>query len=364
MRCLPLASARPSWAHRRTPTPPRDPLPAAMLAHDVHVLRFVSDALAPRARGTGFGMTDDRIVAVLDAGSSGVSGLIAAGFIVAVVCGGLGWWIGRRSAGAVAKQVAIEPPAEARPPPVSSTPPVTAEARVETAERRETPPARTARDEALATSVRQLTHDLNNSLTVIGGSLAVVRHAARSGADASDSLGEAERAVMRAKEQVRQISAAARGEAVTSAAPEPIARAPAVVPLSRLHGRVLLMDDEEPIRKLAGRMLSRLGLAVEVASDGAEAVAMFRAAMDEGRPFDAVMVDLTVPGGMGGLEAFGHMRALDPGVRGVVSSGYSNEMILGEYREHGFAGMIAKPYRIDDCARTLGEVLARPRGAA
>ena len=133
-----------------------------------------------------------------------------------------------------------------------------------------------------------------------------------------------------------------------------------VVP-TRLHGRILLMDDEEPIRKVGGRMLSRLGLAVETAADGAAAVEVFRAALGEGRPFDVVMLDLTVPGGMGGLEALRRMRELDPGVRAVVSSGYSNDMAMGEYRAHGFVGMIAKPYRIDDCANTLGEVLARPR---
>jgi len=144
----------------------------------------------------------------------------------------------------------------------------------------------------------------------------------------------------------------------------PVSRSPAAVAVpTRLHGRILLMDDEEPIRKVGGRLLSRLGLAVETAADGAAAVELFRAALGEGRPFDVVMLDLTVPGGMGGLEALRRMRELAPGVRAVVSSGYSNDMAMGEYRTHGFVGMIAKPYRIDDCVKTLGEVLARPRAS-
>ena len=148
------------------------------------------------------------------------------------------------------------------------------------------------------------------------------------------------------------LPAAARGAVARSPAP--------VVSPQRLRGRILLMDDEEPIRKVGGRMLSRLGLAVETAPDGATAVEIFRAARDEARPFDVVMVDLTVPGGMGGLEAFRRMREIDPDVRGVVSSGYSNDMVMGDYRAHGFVGMIPKPYRIDDCARILAEVLGLP----
>ncbi len=129
-----------------------------------------------------------------------------------------------------------------------------------------------------------------------------------------------------------------------------------------LHGRILLMDDEEPIRKVAGRMLSRLGLSVETAPDGTSAVELFRSARDRGEPFDLVMLDLTVPGGMGGMQTLEKLRELEPCVRAIVSSGYSDDMVMGDYRAHGFVGVIPKPYRLEDCARTLGEVLGQSPG--
>jgi CheY-like chemotaxis protein len=102
---------------------------------------------------------------------------------------------------------------------------------------------------------------------------------------------------------------------------------------------------------------------VETAADGVAALELYRSARERGEPFHLVMLDLTVPGGMGGMETLGKLREIDPAVRAIVSSGYSDEMAIGEYRAHGFVGMIPKPYRIDDCARILGEVLAHPVAA-
>lgn len=125
----------------------------------------------------------------------------------------------------------------------------------------------------------------------------------------------------------------------------------------RLRGRVLFMDDEEIIRTMAGTLLRRLGLEVECAADGAEAVEHHSRALTEGRRFDLVIMDLTVPGGMGGLEALARLRAIDPDVRAVVSSGYSSDPVLANFRQHGFVAVVAKPYEVGEITRVLCELL-------
>jgi len=124
-----------------------------------------------------------------------------------------------------------------------------------------------------------------------------------------------------------------------------------------LTGRVLFMDDEQIIRDMATMLLKRFGLTVDCAEDGAEAVAKYQAALASRSRYDVVIMDLTVPGGMGGLAALGHLRKIDPSVRAVVSSGYSSDPVLANHRAHGFVAVIAKPYEVNELARILREVL-------
>jgi signal transduction histidine kinase/CheY-like chemotaxis protein len=131
--------------------------------------------------------------------------------------------------------------------------------------------------------------------------------------------------------------------------------------MASLKGRVLFMDDEEPIVQMASTLLQRLGFEVEVTRDGAEVVKKFKAAHAAGRPFDLVVMDLTVPGGMGGREAIEQLRLIDPSVKAVVSSGYSSDPVLANYRAYGFRGMVAKPYKITDFTRVLREVMSGSR---
>lgn len=129
-------------------------------------------------------------------------------------------------------------------------------------------------------------------------------------------------------------------------------------PFEPLQGRILFMDDEEHIRKMTEALLTRLGMQVESVRDGDEAVQRYRIARDTENPFDVVMMDLTVPGGKGGCVAMQEILEIDPTARGIVSSGYSSDPVMANFRAHGFRGMLAKPYRVSDLSRTLREVLA------
>ncbi len=130
------------------------------------------------------------------------------------------------------------------------------------------------------------------------------------------------------------------------------------VTLAKGRGKVLVMDDEEVLRDLALEILDTIGYEGAAVKDGAEALAAYRDAMEAGRPFDVVIMDLTVPGGMGGREAVGKLLRMDPRAKAVVSSGYSNDPVMADYRGHGFCGVIAKPYSIHEIGAVLGHVVS------
>ena len=123
------------------------------------------------------------------------------------------------------------------------------------------------------------------------------------------------------------------------------------------EGKILVMDDEAHIRDLATEMLSRCGYRVVTAVEGAEAIELYKKAMGSDTPFDAVITDLTVPGGMGGKETIQRLIEIDPDVKAIVSSGYSNDPVMANFREHGFKGVIAKPYKLMELSKVMHKVI-------
>ena len=125
------------------------------------------------------------------------------------------------------------------------------------------------------------------------------------------------------------------------------------------HPRILVMDDETPILNLIQRMLGRQGYEVQTAEDGEAALAIYRQFVEKDEPFDIVILDLTIPGGMGGLETARELHRISPELTLLVSSGYSDDPVLASPGEYGFSGVISKPYTKDQLMKTIDQVFSQ-----
>lgn len=132
-------------------------------------------------------------------------------------------------------------------------------------------------------------------------------------------------------------------------------------PQLRGKGRILVMDDQEDLRRATVQLLQESGYEAEGACDGREAVDMYSEAARMGRPFDVVVMDLIVPSGMGGKEAVGRLKSVYPNVKVIASSGYSDDPVMSDYRRHGFSSVLAKPYTAEELAESLHACL-HPQG--
>ncbi len=121
--------------------------------------------------------------------------------------------------------------------------------------------------------------------------------------------------------------------------------------------KILIMDDQELILESSSELLSILGYIVETAKNGEEAINVFKKAIDAGEPFDLVILDLTIPGGMGGVKTLETMKELNQDFKAIVSSGYSNDPIMIDYKNFGFDGVLIKPFKLDILQETLNNLL-------
>ena len=124
-------------------------------------------------------------------------------------------------------------------------------------------------------------------------------------------------------------------------------------------GKVLLMDDEQIILDVTHEVLKFLGYEVMFARDGEAAIDLYKTAKSEGPPFDIVILDLSVPEGMGGKEAIARLKAFDPAVKAVVSSGHSNDPVVLNFEQFGFSGTLTKPYKIADMKAMLERLIKK-----
>jgi len=200
-------------------------------------------------------------------------------------------------------------------------------------------------------------HDFNNLLTVILNNISLMKLETDPESTRMTGLEEMEKATLKARDlALKLLNIAGNGtphedtcEAVSTGDEFPGSLCGS--------GRILLVDDEEDVRNSTGAALRTLGYKVVLAENGSEAIEIFCQAADEGRPFDAVILDLTVHGGSGGKETLSNLKRIHPDVIAVVSSGYANDTVMTDFREFGFSGRLTKPYTIEDLGRVMRNVL-------
>lgn len=119
------------------------------------------------------------------------------------------------------------------------------------------------------------------------------------------------------------------------------------------------MDDDDLVGNIAGKVLKYLGYEVNLSKDGEDAIEQFKKARKSEKPFDAVILDLTIPGGMGGKDTIEKLRETDKGIKAIISSSYSEDPIISYYRDYGFSGFVSKPYTTEQLSKVLHDVLSR-----
>ncbi|HBP88189.1 MAG TPA: histidine kinase, partial [Nitrospiraceae bacterium] len=130
------------------------------------------------------------------------------------------------------------------------------------------------------------------------------------------------------------------------------------------RGRILVMDDEHSIRRMVEDALTQFGYDVAGVPDGQAAIDLVSQSLADGNKFDVVILDLTVPGGMGGKQAIQHLKNLDPHMKAIITSGYSDDPIMCDFQQHGFQGILVKPYKIFDLAKILESMCPPPKREA
>ncbi len=124
--------------------------------------------------------------------------------------------------------------------------------------------------------------------------------------------------------------------------------------------KILIMDDEKALAEIAAFMLEHIGYRAQITADGVEAIRIYLSEKDKGQPFDAVILDINVPGGMGGGETIKNLLNIDPGIKAIVSSGQWHHPIMSDFKRYGFSGALAKPYDLQSLKKELERVFCHP----
>lgn len=220
--------------------------------------------------------------------------------------------------------------------------------------------SRKAELESLGVLAGEFGHQFNNFLTALTGNIVLAKMYAKPGSEMSDILSEAEKASLQAQDLARRLLIFAKGGAQVGALRQPLREIAEEKVFFPADKRILVMEDEDMVRTVIERMLGQCGCTASFARDGREMLERYKNAMASDRPFDAVIIDLIITGGMGGTEAIKELLEIDPRAKAIVSSGYSEDRIMSNFREFGFKGALAKPYNLSELGKVLSEVISCP----
>jgi CheY-like chemotaxis protein len=201
----------------------------------------------------------------------------------------------------------------------------------------------------------KIAHDLRNALTAILGTVGLLRETHGLPSDIAFGLAAVEKAAVHARNLSLQLGSPSPSGQVE--APKPPQEPARTSQSSSSTLRILAMDDEPGIRALLSAALGHFGYDTVTVADGADAIREYQRALNERQPFAAVIMDLTVPGGMGGKEAIKALKQIDPNVKAIVSSGCSTDPAATEFASHGFVARADKPYRIQELGAIIQSTL-------
>jgi len=209
-------------------------------------------------------------------------------------------------------------------------------------------------------AVNKVAHDINNMLSSALANIQLSRRTCPRHEQVLGHLDSAEKSVLRARDHSRQLLASVEKTGQAPAAPCKVnGKKPAKTVQKKRTAeryRILLMDDEEAILSATSEMLTFLGHEVSVAENGDAAVGLYRKAQDAGSPFDAVILDITVPGGKGAGETLPLLKTINPEIRAVVSSGYATHPLVVGFAASGFVAALVKPYGFKELEESLALV--------
>lgn len=211
----------------------------------------------------------------------------------------------------------------------------------------------------------QIAHDLRNALTALLGTVSLIKDAKGLPPAVISGLATIEKAAVQARSLSLQLAPSkrfAQDAKITPQIPLTAEVPPSCTPLvaktaSNRLTRILAMDDEPGIRALLTAALAHFGYEATTVPDGADALREYQRALNDQKPFAVVIMDLTVPGGMGGKEVIKALKQIDPGVRAIVSSGCSTDPAVVDFANHGFVARVEKPYRIQDLGTIIRDAL-------
>ncbi len=215
--------------------------------------------------------------------------------------------------------------------------------------------------DSLVAVTGSIANDFNNLLTAILGNVSLTRMSIDTESKAFLRLAEAEKACQRARDLTKELLALSKGGEFP-ASEKPLTSHGECGGAARAgRGKILIMDDEEMVRRVAGETLTSLGYEVEFAEGGKEAIERYIMAKLENKPFDVVILDLKVPDELGGCEAMNYLIVIDPGVKAIVSSGYTTDPVMSDFGAYGFKGVITKPYRLEELSATVSRLISDGR---